>query len=338
MPYLSVIVPIFNAEKSIERCIDSIVNQSFGDMEIILVDDGSKDKSGEICDKLAESDSRIKMIHKENAGASAARNTGLQEAAGEYILFVDSDDYLPIFYVEELVQAQKKYGENAFVWTALQIVSENGAIKEEKFSYASEECSVAERKDILKFSGCYILNSPVNKLYHSSVIGRHNLRMAENLSIAEDLLFNLTYLEAAGDCPVVVLNRIPYYYVRNGETSLDHGYQKNYYRIHRAVLDVLWKDALKWQAPEKDIPLFYERYWEYMQNAFANLEYNNCPLSGLEKFWEKSRITADKHFQKSLMQRKAAMGRGSYLMWRSRIYALVWLYEKIRGNTKKWLV
>lgn len=330
MPYISVVVPVYNAENSIERCVNSITGQTFADMEILLVDDGSKDNSSELCDKLAQSDNRVRVIHKENAGVSAARNTGMDEATGKYILFVDSDDYLPLNYVEEMVRAQKEFGEEAFVWTALQIVSENQSLKEEWLAYGEEERSVAERKDVLKFSARYVLNSPVNKLYHRNIIKDNRLRMDENLSIAEDLLFNLQYLDATGECPVIILNRVPYYYIRNGEVSLDHGYKKDYYKIHKEVLKTLWKYVQKWQVPKEDVPLYYKRYREYMQNAFANLEYKNCSLNRFGKFVEKSRITADKQFQKSLIQQRETMGRGSYLVWRSRVYLLVWIYEKIR--------
>lgn len=330
MPYISVIVPVYNAEKSIEKCVSSIVKQNFADMEILLIDDGSQDASGVLCDKLAEEDGRVRVVHKKNGGVSAARNSGMDFAAGKYILFVDSDDYLPEFYVEELVKAQKEFGETAFCWTAMQIVSENQSMKEEWISYSEEMCSVADRRDVLKFSARYLLNSPVNKLYHTDIIKKRQLRMKEEISIAEDLLFNLQYLDAAGECQVVILNKVPYYYVRNGQVSLDHGYKKNYYAIHKEVLGILWNDCRKWQVPKEDIPLFYKRYGEYMQNAFANLEEKDCPLSGFARFAEKSRITADRHFQKSLTQKKGTMGRGSYLMWKSRIYLFVWLYEKVR--------
>lgn len=330
MPYISVIVPVYNAEKTIERCVSSIVRQRFADMEILLIDDGSQDASGAICDKLAEKDGRVRVVHKENQGVSAARNSGMGFASGKYILFVDSDDYLPEFYVEELVKAQEEFGETAFCWTVLQIVSENGSVKEERMSYSEEIRAAAGRRDVLKFSARGLLNSPCNKLYHMEIIKERHLRMKEEISIAEDLLFNLQYLDVAGECQIVILNKVPYYYVRNGQVSLDNGYKKNFYAIHKEVLGILWNYCGKWQAPKEDIPLFYRRYWEYMQNAFANLEARNCPLSGLARFTEKSRITADRHFQKSITQKKGTMGRGSYLMWKSRIYLLVWLYEKIR--------
>ncbi len=330
MAYISVIVPVYNAEKTIERCVNSITGQTFADMEILLVDDGSKDNSGALCDKLAQSDNRLRVIHKENAGVSAARNTGMDEATGEYILFVDSDDYLPLDYVEEMVKAQKAFGKDAFVWTTIQVVSDNNSVQEERYIYSEEKYAKVCRKDVLKLSAKYLLNSPVNKMYLREVLNKNNLHMKKDISIAEDLLFNLQYLDAVGEVPIVVLNQMTYYYVRNGQPSLDSGYRKNYYTIHKMVLGQMWEYVKKWEVQKVDIPLFHKRYWEYMQNAFSNLENHNCPLSKFQKFTEKSRITVDRHFQKSLLQKKRSMGRGSYIMWRSRIYLLVWLYEKIR--------
>lgn len=330
MPYISVIVPVYNAEKTIERCVESIQRQSFGDLEILLIDDGSGDGSGALCDRLAGEDGRIRVCHKENGGVSHTRNTGMKMAEGRYLLFVDGDDYLPDDYCESLVKAQEEAGEDVFCWTALRIVSENNSVAEQNLVYEEAGRSVAERRDVLKFSARYLLNSPVNKLYHAGIIKRHGLAMEEKISIAEDLLFNLQYLDAAGNCRIVILNQVPYYYVRNGQVSLDNRYRKHFYAIHKKVLGALWDYCKKWQVPPEDIPLFFTRYWEYMQNAFANLESAGCPLSRFAKFVEKSRITADGYFQKSLVQKKGTMGRGSYLMWRSRVYLFAWLYEKIR--------
>lgn len=91
---VSIIVPVYNVEKYVERCIESIIKQSYKNLEIILIDDGSKDNSGKICDEYAQKDNRIKVIHKKNGGLSDARNTGLNIADGEYICFIDSDDYI----------------------------------------------------------------------------------------------------------------------------------------------------------------------------------------------------------------------------------------------------
>lgn len=91
-PTISVIVPVYKAEKYLTHCIDSILNQSFTDLELLLIDDGSPDRSGEICDKYARKDSRIRVFHQQNGGVSRARNNGLAHAQGQYVVFVDSDD------------------------------------------------------------------------------------------------------------------------------------------------------------------------------------------------------------------------------------------------------
>lgn len=100
---ISVIVPVYNVEKYLNRCVDSIINQTYTDLEIILVDDGSTDSSGSICDEYAKKDERIKVIHKENGGLSDARNAGVTAATGDYISFIDSDDYIELNMMELLI-------------------------------------------------------------------------------------------------------------------------------------------------------------------------------------------------------------------------------------------
>lgn len=108
MPKVSVIVPVYNVENYIRKCLDSIISQTLKDIEIILVDDGSEDNSGKICDEYAEKDSRIIVIHQKNNGLSNARNTGLNIASGEYIGFVDSDDYIKSEMYSEMYQTAEK--------------------------------------------------------------------------------------------------------------------------------------------------------------------------------------------------------------------------------------
>src|SRR5699024_4494271 len=105
---ISVIVPVYNVEKYVRRCIDSICGQTYSNLEIILIDDGSTDSSGKICDEMAAKDGRISVIHQENKGLSQARNAGLDQAKGEYIAFVDSDDYLSLNMYECLLKSLKE--------------------------------------------------------------------------------------------------------------------------------------------------------------------------------------------------------------------------------------
>ena len=109
MRKISIIVPVYQAEKYISKCIESIVNQAYKNLEIILIDDGSTDSSGEICDRYGERDKRIVVVHTPNKGVSAARNCGLDIATGDYITFVDSDDFLDLQMYSEMIQVAEKY-------------------------------------------------------------------------------------------------------------------------------------------------------------------------------------------------------------------------------------
>ena len=103
-PLISVIVPIYNVEKYLDRCVGSIINQTYKNLEIILVDDGSPDNCPQMCDDYAKKDSRIKVVHKENGGLSDARNAGMKVATGEYVSFIDSDDYISLDFYETLLE------------------------------------------------------------------------------------------------------------------------------------------------------------------------------------------------------------------------------------------
>lgn len=106
---VSVIIPVYNVENYLRRCLNSVQNQTYSNIEIIVIDDGSKDNSGNICDEFSKNDSRFKIIHKENGGLSDARNKGLEHACGEYVLFVDSDDYIERDAIKRLLETAKKY-------------------------------------------------------------------------------------------------------------------------------------------------------------------------------------------------------------------------------------
>ena len=108
MNKVSIILPIYNVEKYLEKCVKSVINQTYKNIEIILVDEGSKDSSGRICDELVESDNRIKVIHKKNGGLASARNAGYEVATGEYLMYIDSDDVIKNDIAEKCVSAMEK--------------------------------------------------------------------------------------------------------------------------------------------------------------------------------------------------------------------------------------
>lgn len=179
-PLISIIVPVYNVEKYLNKCVESIVNQTYKNLEIILVDDGSTDNCPRICDEWAEKDSRIKVIHKQNGGVSSARNAGLDNAAGEYIAFVDSDDYIKNDMYEKLYNALMKYNADVSICNMFSY-NRSLILYPEMFS---------KKPDILSLYLSDVLCSPgiPGKLYKKSII--QSVRFDTSKKISEDYLFN----------------------------------------------------------------------------------------------------------------------------------------------------
>lgn len=198
---ISIIVPVYNVEKYISRCIESIINQSFSSFELILVDDGSPDSCGEICDYYAKKDSRIKVIHKQNEGLSSARNSGIEVAKGEYIAFVDSDDYIHRDMYKNLYDAAIKNKSDIVVCDYKKVydsyeIDENIKLK----PYESKNMTNIEALNKLYESdkGIYIV--AWNKLYKKTIFNElryNNGRIHEDEFIIHKLLYNskvITYI------------------------------------------------------------------------------------------------------------------------------------------------
>lgn len=205
MKKLSVIVPIYNVEKFLRRCIDSIINQSYSNLEIILVDDGSPDNCGKICDEYAALDNRIKVIHQANGGLSAARNIGIDSATGEYVAFIDSDDYIASNMYDEMISLMET--------NDLDIISCNAFIAKGKKIIGccgNGELEIYDRDTILVKALQDYDNSAWNKVYKKEAIGKVRFpvgRIFEDTATAY-LFFN--NIKKAGH-----INKAYYYYYRN---------------------------------------------------------------------------------------------------------------------------
>lgn len=178
-PLVSVIVPVYKVEDYLDECVESIVNQTYSNIEIILVDDGSPDKCPQMCDKWAAKDERIKVIHKHNAGVSSARNEGLKAATGEWIWFVDSDDTVETTSIQETL----KYT------GAFDLIVFNSKIDDE---YTKDKGFFDKYYFKYKFGF-----ESWNKLYKKSIINDNNLSFDTQETVGEDLLFNITYYQFA---------------------------------------------------------------------------------------------------------------------------------------------
>lgn len=217
---VSVVVPVYNAEKYLNRCVDSILAQTYQNFELILVDDGSPDNCGAICDDYASKDSRITVIHQENSGVSRARNAGIECASGEFLFFVDSDDWLENNHIEnllpigdeDLVYGGRKFYVNNQYKDVLSIPSVVVLRQEWMTGYDT----IHSRGLTLTFiSGCYDMQ----------LIRDHNLRFDTELDISEDGIFNLEYMKY---CHKIRYADVSTYCYDDGDdtsTSLSHKYQ-----------------------------------------------------------------------------------------------------------------
>ncbi|MBQ1322738.1 MAG: glycosyltransferase family 2 protein, partial [Erysipelotrichaceae bacterium] len=193
MSKVSIIVPVYNGEKVLKRCVESLLNQDHKDIEIILVDDGSKDSSFEIISEYAEKDERIVPIHKENSGVSSTRNLAISKAKGDYIQFVDVDDWLPFDSTKLLVRALEENDCDMAIGDFYRVVDETvsrkGSIKK------GGVMSLVEYADkMLLTPADFYYGVLWNKLYKKQLIDAYQIRMDETISYSEDTIFNLQYL------------------------------------------------------------------------------------------------------------------------------------------------
>lgn len=219
-PKVSVIVPIYNVEKYLPRCMDSLLHQTMTDIEIILVDDDSPDNCPAMCDEYAKQDHRIKVVHKKNGGLGYARNSGLEIATGEYIAFVDSDDYVETFTYQKLYSIAMDTTADVIYFT-FQRFNDQGDTWGK--SNSCTEVKYHTEEDIRGLMLSMIANPPKAKLdrditcssccalYHHSMIKRHGLRFkSERELVSEDRLFNLDYLLHSSN--VIAISDSLYYY------------------------------------------------------------------------------------------------------------------------------
>lgn len=188
-PKISVIVPVYNAEKYLHRCIDSILAQTFTDFELLLINDGSKDSSGAICDEYTQKDSRVRVFHKENGGVSSARNVGLDEAKGEWVTFIDSDDWVNEYFLEKFLKEHGSADFDVFIGGSYAVGSSGSKTIEKE--YKEEHCTL---HDAIKFKQIHRFADLHGKVFKLSQIKRNGLTFLSTISYAEDGLFFDKYL------------------------------------------------------------------------------------------------------------------------------------------------
>lgn len=213
VPLVSIIVPVYNAEKYLNRCIDSILSQTMTDFELLLIDDGSKDNSGRICDEYAEKDARVRVFHKPNGGVSSARNLGLDNAKGKWITFVDADDRCSCNYLEHLLS---KVDDDTDLIISYAVICDSTGEKAEVYPEYRINATNFER--LFVDSDMHWHTSPWAKLYRASIIYENSLRFNEMMHIGEDADFLFSFMLITDK--IYVSSDTDYYYTCDVSGSL----------------------------------------------------------------------------------------------------------------------
>lgn len=249
MPQISIIVPVYNTEKYISNCIESILKQKEKDFELLLIDDGSKDQSGRICDTYATKDDRIKVIHKKNGGVSSARNLGIDHAKGEMIFFIDSDDTVGPDYLKNL----EIIDDEDFVQSGVKIL-ENDYLK-----------PIMTYEDIFKDYNQFWMQSrqqwPSMCCLSRKVIEENHLRFDTNLKMGEDGLFNQIFISKCKKIRRTTFNQ--YYYNSDNLQSASHKFYED--RLEQQLILIA---KLEEYFPDKDLNRIRWDYWHEVLNHY----------------------------------------------------------------------
>lgn len=260
---ISIIVPVYNVEKYIEKCVYSLANQDYSNIEIILVDDGSPDSSGFLIDEISKTDDRVTVIHKENAGVSTARNAGLQVSKGKYIMFVDGDDWVDEDYVSYFYDLLSSNDcEIAFNKSNYYITAQ-----QKKHDYNKKNKVTAEKAIEWIYSD-EIFVAVWNKIYKSSILKDNDIKFSEDIWYGEGMLFNIECLQCVEN--VAIGEKMVYHQTFNPDSAMrSFNLRSNY-----CGLSSMWLQRAHWIKYNKSI----ENEWRYHVYRF-----NRSIIDGLTR-------------------------------------------------------
>lgn len=291
-PFLSVVIPVYNVEKYIERAVLSVQNQCISDIEIILVDDCSPDRSPEICERLAMQDERIRVIHHEvNKGLSEARNSGLNIASGEYIWFMDSDDYVENGLFQQIKESLDKNPAQVVIFGLTEDYYDQKQNLHHSITVSCGEYCFQNKYEVRKFvinlEQQTLYGYAWNKIYQLSYLKKLGLRF-EKIVLIEDILFNVNYFMDINS--MNLLKYTGYHYNKRMDNSLTSKFVPEYYLVHRRRIELLYKQYQYWDMCTENVKaILGALYTRYIFSAMQR----NCDTRANMSFFERRRWVSD---------------------------------------------
>lgn len=339
---VSIIIPVYNAEKVLPCCIDSVLNQSYGNLEIILINDGSTDGTGSLCDRYQAMDGRVKVYHQSNAGPSAARNNGIDQAQGTYLMFVDADDYVDTTMVQSLVDAIETNHVGLAVCTyKSHLFSDGKEVATGSFDVKSgvvstEEFLSLDRLDIdnpqAVRARAHIAGNVWGRMYVLDTIKSNGLLFNTKLTRYEDISFNICYLGCINE--IFVSNKELYhYYVNNDQPSLSDRVTKDKFEMLTTSYD-----AVCHSLRDREIDYIKYYYSYIIMGCIIRLFQDSSPFSFREAFHEVKTICSSGAYKDAMRYYHISKG-GSVLipsLLKRRLFLLASLAAKARMLEASW--
>ena len=287
MKTVSVVIPVYGVEKYLVRCVDSVLEQTYNALQIILVDDGSPDNCPAICDFYAQKDERVKVIHRQNGGVSSARNLGIDVAIGEYVCFFDSDDYIEADMIEKLVEGIEKSCDDVCVcgyYVDYHDEQENVISTQTispDFSCIETKWPLQKYERVLGWCG-YVWN----KVYRRSFLKKHTLYFDENVSLFEDLSFNAKIFENMAK--VRFISYVGYHYIQRQRESLGVKYYDNFFELMQNALNAKSSILNSWGLEKKYIDvLYHDNFIDIVWSALKNFSRASLSRKKKKEAWLK---------------------------------------------------
>lgn len=325
---ISIIVPVYNAENTLDRCISALIGQTYENIEIILINDGSKDGSLEICRRYALEDPRVMVIDKPNGGVSSARNAGMDKAKGAFLMFCDSDDWAEPEWCEELLS---NYEDDCLVMCGHYIEGEQNYVPRE--IRATTKRDRYDRRDFRRLKLCSF-NAPWNKIFSRKVINSNGLRFDEHFSNGEDFLFNLQYLNCiSGD--IVFLSKCVFHYNWPDSNSLSVKVPKDYFSQCCMMTESILKqcNALGIENEHEMQGIITDRHNEFMKIILFVIYDTKCPV--FQKLKRLRAVMSSSEYQMCAKKAFISMNRVYSWLARRKNGAGIWLWHILRDKWRK---
>ena len=300
MAKISIIIPVYNTGKYLYKCVDSVLNQTYRNIEVIIIDDGSKEETARICDEIVAKDDRLRLIHKQNEGVSVARNVGLDMVTGDYVGFVDSDDWIDLDMYDTLAREMETYDADIVMCDATTIW-DDGKTKADTFMCLPDSC-ILSKNDITSKRLLELAGSCCRALYKVRQIKGSDVRFPVGLKFSEDRIFNMIALGVAKQFRYIkksFYNR----YVREG--SCVNTFHSDFVSVTLVVNEVM-NDVLRKYWEENYILVFEQRNLRSIGNHAVNIFLvNDMPMS--IKWKEARKLCQDQQLQ-DVLKRQHNLG------------------------------